>query len=60
MRSVKHAGLVQDRRTAAWYVEGIWPLRVRMKLTCRDVHALVSSGKISNEGGLYKRRVLLA
>ncbi len=48
MRSIKYASLVQDRQTsAAWYVEGQWPIAVRVKLTCRDVHGLVMAGVIT-------------
>jgi len=48
MRSLKYATLVQDRQgSAAWYVEGEWPIAVRVKLTCRDVHQMVMAGVIT-------------
>ena len=48
MRSIRYASLVQDRQSsAAWYVEGEWPIAVRVKLTCRDVHQLVMAGVIT-------------
>lgn len=47
MRGLKYASLVQDRQgSAAWYVYA-YPLKVRVKLTCRDVHSLVMAKVIT-------------
>lgn len=48
MRSVQYATLVQGNGTATWYVEGIWPIKIRMRLTCRDVHELVRTKRIAS------------